>query len=107
MDRIKQFEEEAKKKWGTTPQYSEYMDNNKNKTSEQMAEIGKEFMEIFAKCRELKKYGVDSFEVQQNDFHPHKQYHNSDKKDMPCYIRNFLRIKPYFPDERMPAVSFR
>ena len=44
MDRIKQFEEEAKKKWGTTPQYSEYMDNNKNKTSEQMAEIGKEFM---------------------------------------------------------------
>ena len=48
MDRIKQFEEEAKKKWGTTPQYSEYMDNNKNKTSEQMAEIGKEFMVITA-----------------------------------------------------------
>ncbi len=66
MDRIKQFEEEAKKKWGTTPQYSEYMDNNKNKTSEQMAEIGKEFMEIFAKFGELKKYGVDSLEVQEN-----------------------------------------
>ncbi len=66
MDRIKQFEEEAKKKWGTTPQYSEYMDKNKNKTSEQMAEIGKEFMEIFAKFGELKKYGVDSIEVQGN-----------------------------------------
>lgn len=41
MDKIKQFEMEAKKKWGTTPQYSEYMDKNKNKTREEMEETGK------------------------------------------------------------------
>lgn len=66
MDRRERFEKEAKKKWGTTPQYSEYMDKNKNKTNEQMAEIGKEFIEIFAKFGELKEYSVDSIEVQGN-----------------------------------------
>lgn len=66
MDKREQFENEAKKKWGTTPQYSEYMDKHKNKTSQQMEQIGKEFMQIFAKFGELKEYSVDSLEVQGN-----------------------------------------
>ena len=63
---MKNYENEARDRWGDTDAYREHEQKTKNYTKEKWAEINDGLMSIFAEFAECKnnEYGVNSPEVQ-------------------------------------------
>lgn len=62
--KIDEYCERAKAAWGTTPEYKEFEQKNKNRTKEQQDELNRQLMEIFAEFSAIQKEDPGSVEAQ-------------------------------------------
>ena len=60
-----QYADEVKEKWGSTKQYKELEEKNKNKSNKEIEEINERLMSIFADLGELKHLSVEDEKVQE------------------------------------------
>ncbi|MBR2316191.1 MAG: MerR family transcriptional regulator [Clostridia bacterium] len=62
--KIKEYEKEAKEKWGKTAAFAEYEKKTADRTSEETKTMGDAFMEIFVRAGQIKDTAPDSTEAQ-------------------------------------------
>lgn len=62
--KIKEYEKEAREKWGKTEAFAEYEKKTADRTSEETKDTGDAFMEIFARAGQIKDAAPDSAEAQ-------------------------------------------
>ena len=62
--KLKEYEEEAKRQWGQSTEFQEFEEKNKNRTHSDNQILMKDFMSLFATFGQLKEKEVDSKEVQ-------------------------------------------
>lgn len=62
--KIKEYENEAREKWGRTEAFAEYKKKTADRTSEGIKDTGDAFMEIFARAGQIKDSAPDSDEAQ-------------------------------------------
>lgn len=62
--KIDEYAAQAKASWGTTPEYHEYEEKAKDRTTEQQKLINIQFMNIFKEFGEIRNEDPDSFKAQ-------------------------------------------
>lgn len=82
--KIEEYARQAKESWGSTPEYQEFEEKNRNRTPEEMKLMGNQLMEIIAEFGQMKELPADAPRVQaqvkklQNYITEH-YYHCSDQ----------------------------
>lgn len=64
-EEFNQYANEVKEKWGSTNQYKEYKQKNKNKSKQELESIKNRFMNIFTELGSLKHLPVEDKKVQE------------------------------------------
>ena len=82
--KIDEYAEQAKKSWGTTPEYREFTEKSRSRTRDEEKALGSRMMDIFAEFGGMKDLPADDERVQAQvkklrDFISEHYYHCSDE----------------------------